>query len=147
MEMGTAAALIGLAALASDTIVTLQTQEDERDSAEDAAKLQAKQLAAKKEQEEKERQNLLQKQLASRIAKFASSGLNTEDGGSVEAVLGGIEQEAEDDLSAIRDSYRYSLENINNSLASAQSRNLLARTNTLTDSVTKATGYVEKANK
>lgn len=138
MEMATLSSILGAAALASSTAISIAQNKQNTKAAQKAAETQSERLAAQAQAQEEERINLLKKQIAANIARFSAAGLDSGDTGSNAAVLQGLENEAKEDIAQIRSGYLFDLEDLENSLAKTQQKNLLSSASSISSGIGQA---------
>ena len=137
MEMATLSAILGMASLASNTALSIAQNKQNTKAAENAAQIKSTRLTNQVQNQETERKDLLKRQLAANVAKMSAAGLEAGDTGSNEALLKGITDDAKEDISKIRSGYFLDMQELENSLANTQRKNLLSSASALTQGVSK----------
>jgi len=137
MEMATLSAILGMASLASNTALSIAQNKQNTKAAENAAQIKSTRLTNQAQNQETERKDLLKRQLAANVAKMSAAGLEAGDTGSNEALLKGITDDAKEDISKIRSGYFLDMQELENSLANTQRKNLLSSASALTQGVSK----------
>ena len=135
MEIATLSAILGATALASSTAMTIAQNKQNTKAAEAAAQIKNTRLANQAQNQETERKDLLKKQLATNVAKLSAAGLDAGDTGSNEALLNGITDDAKEDITKIRSGYLLDMQELQNSLANTQRKNLLSSASALTQGI------------
>lgn len=141
MEIATLSSILGAAALATNTAMNIVQNKQNTKAAEAAAKVTSSRLATQAANQEEERKNLLRKQLAANIARLSAAGLEASDTGSNEAVLKGITNDAKEDITQIRSGYLLDMQELKNSLAQTQRKNLLSSASALSQGIGKTTNF------
>ena len=139
MEIATLSTILGAAALASNTALSIAQNKQSTKAAEAAAKTKSTNLAVQMQNQETERKNLLKKQLANNVAKLSAAGLEAGDTGSNEALLKGISDDAKQDIAKIRTGYLLDMQELQDSLSNTQRKNLLSSATSLVQSTNKLT--------
>ena len=132
----------GLSSLASVGLNLALGQEAMRREGKEAKAERDRQIAAitrSSSEDDRQQASALRRRLASERARAGAAGAAT-TGGSIDAILRGLEREAEFDARARRDATAARVREINDTFGARRSNNLLTMTNRLLGSVAGSSG-------